>query len=178
LDYSSKTNPPSVQINWPQNGTQISGNSFTCRGWISDSTATVTGQLGPNGNIYPAIVERNGNFWIQNIPLAAGTNALSITVIDVVSNVVVTNISVVQSPLALAINPVTPSSQLWQPTVNVTGTISDTTYAIWVNGVKGTNNGDGTWSVANVPVNAGGTANFTATAYAPNEQQPDGSYGN
>jgi len=137
LDYSSKTNPPSVQINWPQNGTQISGNSFTCRGWISDSTATVTGQLGPNGNIYPAIVERNGNFWIQNIPLAAGTNALSITVIDVVSNAAVTNISVVQSPLALAINPVTPSSQLWQPTVNVTGTISDTTYAIWVNGVKG-----------------------------------------
>lgn len=32
LDYSSATNPPVIQLNWPQNGTQISGNSFTWRG--------------------------------------------------------------------------------------------------------------------------------------------------
>ena len=49
---------------------------------------------------------------------------------------------------------------------------------IWVNGVKGHNNSNGTWSASNVPVNDGGTASFTATGYAPNEQQPDGSYGN
>ncbi|MGA3284638.1 MAG: hypothetical protein ABSD57_09305 [Verrucomicrobiota bacterium] len=67
---------------------------------------------------------------------------------------------------------------MWQPTVNLTGTISDATYAVWVNGVKGTNNGNGTWSAANVLVNSGGTASFVATAYAPNEQQPDGSFGN
>jgi hypothetical protein len=67
---------------------------------------------------------------------------------------------------------------LWQPTVNLTGTISDSTYAVWVNGVKGHNNGNGTWSASNVPVNSGGTASFTATAYSPSEQQPDGSYGN
>ena len=78
----------------------------------------------------------------------------------------------------LTMNPVTPDSQLWQPTVNLTGMISDATYAVWVNGVKGTNNGDGTWSANNVPVNSGGTASFTMTAYAPTEQQPDGSYGN
>jgi hypothetical protein len=73
---------------------------------------------------------------------------------------------------------VSPDSQLWQPTVNLTGNISDATSAVWVNGVKGHNNGDGTWSANNVPVNKGGTANFDITAYAPGEQQPDGSFGN
>jgi len=190
LDYSSKTNPPTVQIVWPQNGTQISGSNFTCNGLISDPTATVTIQYvftnsdtnlfygGIYTNTYAASVERNGNFWLENLPLTTGTNAFTIMVTDAVGNMSITNISVVQSPLTLSINPVTPDSQLWQSTVNLTGTISDPTYAVWVNGVKGQNNGHGTWSANNVPVNNGGTASFTATAYAPTEQQPDGSYGN
>ena len=33
------------------------------------------------------------------------------------------------------------------------GTISDPTYAVWVNGVQGINNGNGTWSADNVPTN-------------------------
>jgi hypothetical protein len=190
LDYSSKTNPPVALITWPTNGTQISGSNFTCRGWISDPTAAVTTQLiltnsntnfffnGIYTNTYSAGVERNGNFWLENLPLNTGTNTFTIKVVDAVGNTTVSNISVVKSALVLTINPVTPESQLWQPTVNLTGTISDPTYAIWVNGVKGHNNGNDTWSANNVPVNNGGTASFTATAYAPNEQQPDGSYGN
>ena len=190
LDYSSKTNPPVVQITWPTNGTQIGGSNFTCQGWINDPTATVTTQLvftngstnifvnGIYTNVYSAEVERNGNFWFENLPLSAGTNTFTLTGQDVVGNTSVTNISIIQSDLTLTINPVSDTSQLWQPTVNLSGTISDPTYAVWVNGVKGTNNGDGTWSANNVPVNNGGTATFTATAYAPNEQQPDGSYGN
>jgi len=190
LDYSSKTNPPVMQITWPQNGTQISGSNFTCRGAIDDPTATVATQLvftngntnvfagGIYTNVYAGEVERNGNFWLENLPINTGTNAFTITVTDAVGNTSVTNISLVQSTLVLTVNPVTPDSQLWQPTVNLTGTISISTYAVWVNGVKGHNNGDGTWSANNVPVNDGGTASFTATAYAPTEQQPDGSYGN
>ena len=190
LDYSSKTNPPLVQITWPQDGTQISGNIFTCRGWVGDPTASVITQLvftnsdtnlfwgGIYTNMYVASVERNGNFWLENLPIGPGTNQFAIRVMDAVGNTTTTNISLVQSTLALAINPVTPDSQLWQATVNLTGTISDPTYAVWVNGVKGHNNGNGSWSANNVPVSDGGTASFTATAYAPNEQQPDGSYGN
>jgi len=188
LDYSSKTNPPVVQITWPQAGTQISGNNFTCRGWVDDPTAMITTQLiltngsGTNmlvyTNTYSGSIDRSGNFWLDNLPLQSGTDAFAITIKDVVGNTTVTNISVVQSPLVLTINPVTPDSQLWQATVNLTGTISSTNFAVWVNGVKGTNNGNGTWSANNVPVNDGGTATFTATAYAPDEQQPDGSYGN
>jgi hypothetical protein len=188
LDYSSKTNPPVVQITWPQIGTQISGSNFTCRGWLDDPTATITTQLvltngfGTNmfvyTNTYDGGVERNGNFWLENLPINTGTNTFTITVTDAAGNTSVTNISVVQSTLVLTVNPVTPDSQLWQPTVNLTGTISDPTYAVWVNGVKGHNNGNGTWSANNVPVNSGGTASFVATAYAPSDQQPDGSYGN
>jgi hypothetical protein len=129
-------------------------------------------------NVFNGLVERNGNFWVENLPLNGGTNALTITVTDAVGNSSVTNISVTQSSLVFTITPVTPDSQLWLPTVNLAGTISDATYAVWVNGVKGTNYGNGTWSASNVPVNPGGTASFVGTAYAPNEQQPDGSYGN
>jgi hypothetical protein len=181
LDYSSKTNPPIVQITWPTNGTQISGSAFTCRGWTGDPTATVSAQLvfpTGNTNIYSGEVERNGNFWLENVPIDAGTNTFAITIRDAVGNTNTTNINVVESTLTLTIEPFTATSQLWQATVNLGGTISDPTYAIWVNGVKGHNNSDGTWSANNVPVNSGGTASFTATAYAPSEQQPDGSYGN
>jgi len=190
LDYSSKTNPPTVQVTWPQNGAQISGSNFTCRGWIDDPTAIVTTQLvftngntnvfvgGIYTNVYAGAVERNGNFWLENLPISTGTNLFTITIKDVVGNTTVTNVSVVQSPLVLTINPVTPDNQLWQATVNLTGTISSANFAVWVNGVKGHNNGNGTWSANNVPVNSGGTASFMAMAYAPSEQQPDGSYGN
>jgi len=181
LDYSGKTNPPAVQITWPTNRTQISGTNFTLNGQLADPTANVVVQIvSTNGatNTISGLVERNGKFWVEDIPLSGGTNALAITVTDAVGNMSVTNISIIQSTLALTVNLVTPASQLWQSTVNLTGTISISTYAVWVNGVKGHNNGNGTWSASNVPVNSGGTASFTATAYAPTEQQPDGSYGN
>ena len=189
LNYSGKT-PPVVQIAWPTNGDQITGSNFNCRGWVSDPTATVTIPcVFTNGdtniyaggiytNVYSGSVGRNGNFWIYGVPLNAGANSFAVTVQDVAGNIVVTNLSVGQSSLVLTINPVVDTSQLWQPTVSLSGTVSDATYAVWVNGVKGHNNGDGTWSASNIPVNQGGTANFDVTAYAPNEQQPDGSYGN
>jgi hypothetical protein len=181
LDYSSKTNPPTVQITWPQNGTQISGGSFTLDGQLADPTVNISVQMvSANGatNTVSGLVERNGKFWVENLPLSGGTNALTLTATDAVGNISTTNLTVVQSSLVLTMNPVTPDSQLWQPTVNLTGTISDATQAVWVNGVKGHNNGNGTWSASNVPTTAGGTASFTITAYEPTEQQPDGSYGN
>lgn len=163
------------------NGTQISGTDFTWDGFVSDPTVTISATItDTNGdtNVVTGLVERNGKFWVENLPLNSGINALTLTVTDVVGNTSVTNISVVQSALVLTMNPVTPDTQLWQPTVNLTGTISDASQAVWVNGVKGHNNGYGTWSATNVPTTAGGTASFTITAYGPTEQQPDGSFGN
>jgi len=181
LDYSAKTNPPSVQVTWPQNGTQVSGNSFTVDGQVADATiavaATITDNNG-NTNTLNGLVERSGKFWVENLPLNSGTNTVTLNVTDAVGNSITNSFNVVQSAVSLTVDAVGDPQQLWQPTVNLTGTISDASYAVWVNGVKGTNNGNGTWSASNVPVNDGGTASFTATGYAPNEQQPDGSYGN
>jgi hypothetical protein len=56
------------------------------------------------------------------------------------------------------------NGDLWLPTVSVSGHVSDPTAAIWVNGVQGTNNGDGTWSATNVPVTPGGVASFDMNA--------------
>jgi len=108
------------------------------------------------------VVERNGNFWVDNIPPAPGTNWLTVTATDIKGNVTSNTIYVVQSSVAITIDPIT--DNLNQPTVNVTGTISVSNYTVWVNGVSvmATNFGwTGTayfWSAINVPVNGAGCA--------------------
>jgi hypothetical protein len=181
LDYSTKTNPPSVQITWPRDGDIISGSTFAVDGYVPDATVSVSGTVSDtsgNTNTVRGLVERNGKFWVERLPLNTGTNSVALSAWDTVGNVTTTNFSVVQGSLTLTLDPVTPASQLWQPYVNVTGRISDPSYAIWINGVKGHNNGDGTWYATNAPVTRGTTASFEVEAFAPNEQQPDGSYGN
>jgi hypothetical protein len=176
LDYSAKA-APTVEITWPPDGALVSGSSFTCRGQISDPTASLTASVvDTNGNtdIYTGAADRDGNFWLEDLPLNAGTNAFSITVTDVLGNSNVASISIVQSALALTMNDMSLDPQLWQPTVNVSGTISDPTYTVWVNGMQGNNNGDGTWSANNVPVDPGLNASFDVTAYAPGQTQPAG----
>jgi hypothetical protein len=181
LDYSNKTNPPALQIASPQNGAEICAGSFTLQGWTDDPTATVRAQvIGTNGipSVFLGMVERTGKFWVDNVRLTSGTNVVALTLTDAVGHSTNASFSVIQSAVRVAMNPVTPASQLWEPTVNVTGTISHPSYAVWVNGIKANNPGSGIWSAANVPVSSGGTAVFHMTAYSPSEQQPDGSYGN
>ncbi len=181
LDYSAKTNPPTLQILWPTNGTKISDSRFTIDGQVSDATITVTATItdtNGNTNAVMGLVERTGKFWVENLPLNSGTNTVTVTVGDVVGNMATNIFDVVRSAVTATINPVINPIQLWQPTVDVDGTISDPAYEIWVNGVQGTNYGNGTWSASNVPVNQGGTASFTLSSYAPNGQQPDNGFQN
>ena len=49
------------------------------------------------------MIERNGNFWVDNIPLAPGTNWLTLTATDINNHVTTINISVVQSSVSLSI---------------------------------------------------------------------------
>jgi hypothetical protein len=143
LDYSSATNPPTVQLDWPQSGTQISGSSFTARGSVSDPTARVIAQIVDTNGVTNSVsgqVGRNGDFWVADVLLSGGTNNLTLTVTDSAGNVSVTSIPVIQSSLVLTIT----SASLGGA---VTGTISDPAdYTIWVNGTMATNNGDGTWT--------------------------------
>jgi len=148
LDYSSKTNPPAIQLDWPQAGTQISGNSFTWHGRLDDPTAQVTAQIVDTNGVTTVVngrVGRDGSFWIDGLPLSGGTNYLTLTVTDAAGNSSSTTIPVIQSSLALAIT----SADLSQAPWGVSGTISDPDYTVWVNGVQATNNGDGTWTVQN-----------------------------
>jgi hypothetical protein len=100
----------------------------------------------------------------ENLPLSGGTNELALTATDAAGNVVTTNISIIQSPLQLIMNDV-PGDQLWNPTVNVTGAISDPAdYTVWVNGVKARMDGSGAWEADQVPTTPGGTAVFEVRA--------------
>jgi hypothetical protein len=71
----------------------------------------------------------------------------------------------------LMINPV-PDAQLHRLKVTVTGSVGDTNYAVWVNGVPAVVDSSGNWSATDVPVTKGCTASFTATAYPPDEVPP------
>ena len=131
LDYSCKTNPPVISLGWPQDGTQISGSSFAWRGWISDPSAQVTAQIvDTNGvtNIVSGIVQRDGSFRVENLPLTGGSNAATLMVMDAAGNPAVANITTIQSDLALTIDDVS-----WEWAY---GTISDMNYDVWVNGVQ------------------------------------------
>jgi hypothetical protein len=179
LDYSSKT-PPVIKLFWPQNGEKISGDSFTWRGWVDDFTATVSASIvSTNGetNVVQGLVERDGNFWVENLPMPNGTNLLTLTVTDIATNICSTNITVSTSPVTVTMTPID-DNQLWQPRVSAHGEIiSGSTYFLWINGVKATVNGNA-WSADNVPMTAGGTAVFNITLYEPGETQPDNSTGN
>ena len=126
LDYSSKTNPPTVQITWPQNGTEVSGGGFTMDGQVADATVTVAATITDNSgntNTVRGLVERNGRFWVQNLPLSSGTNIVTLTVTDAAMNSAITNITVVQSAVTMTLDSLLDPQQLWNPTVNLTGKI-------------------------------------------------------
>jgi len=135
LDYSSKP-APVIQLYWPQDGTQIGSGSFTWRGTVDDPTVLLSAQItDTNGdtNVVAGVIERNGSFWVDNIPLFAGTNYLTLSATDINNHTTTTNITVVQSCVVLTIAPVT--DDLNHPTVTVTGTINTSNYTVWVNGV-------------------------------------------
>ncbi|HEY1661497.1 MAG TPA: hypothetical protein VGI03_03695 [Verrucomicrobiae bacterium] len=165
LDYSTDTNPPGLNILWPQNETFISGNSFTLQAQIDDDTATVRASI--NGQISAGVVERSGKVWVNDLPMAAGTNILTLTATDAAGNSMSTNVVLIQSPVLVTFDPLS-GSQLNQSNVVVMGTISDTnsTYDIFVNGVEaGYVDDQGDWAATNVPVSPTGTAMFDVEIY-------------
>ena len=171
LDFTGDTNPPAITVTWPQDGTQISGTNFTLRGVLDDETAQITAQtVDTNGvtNIVSGVVERNGTFWLEDLPLNPGTNLVAVTATDAAGNSSVTNLTLFQSDVTLTINPV-PDDQLNQSATTVTGTVSDPSYDVWVNGVQATVDGSGNWTASDVPVYGNGTATFDAIAYPPGQ---------
>jgi len=174
FDTNGDTTPPVIALTWPQDGMEVSGSSFTLRGTLDDDTATVSGQWTDTNGVTQTVsglVERGGRFWLQNLSLNPGTNIITVTATDAAGNPASTNLTLVQSGVTLTMDPMD-VNQLNQVYVDVSGEISDPTYDVWVNGVEVTNDYDTDgftwyWLVDNVPVTAGGTANFDMTAYPP-----------
>ncbi len=169
LDYTGKTNAPAIQMYWPQNGDQISGTEFTLRGVLDDFTASLTAQIvnaSGQTNVIQGLVERNGLFWVENVPLLDGTNYITLTAMDAVSNVTTTNLTVHCVNAGLTIDDY--SGQLGGNPRNVisivTGTVTASNCAVWVNGVQATQDGQGNWEADSVPVGPGGTAVVEARA--------------
>ena len=161
------TVPPSVAIGWPRDGAALCGDTFTLDGFLDDPTATVTvSLLDANGDTQTltATIERDGRFWAENLPLRPGTNLLALSATDVWGNSATTNLTVVRSQLQLSMFDVSPD-ELFQQASSVGGIVADPGCTIYVNGMPGRNNGDGTWSADNVPVTPGGTATFTVITY-------------
>ena len=165
-----------VTLWWPTNGAQISGSSFTWRGTVDDPTVTLSAQItDSNGdtNVVAGVIERNGNFWVDNIPLAPGTNWLTLTATDINNHVTSTNIFVVQSSVGLSIT--TSDAITTQTAIGVSGTMDTTGYLVWVNGVLANQSG-GNWTAYNVPVNGDGVQVIQACAI-PNTPADNYGYG-
>lgn len=171
LDYTMATNLPVVALIWPQDGMAVSGDTCTIRGTMSDETGTIMAQV-VNGdgttNLIAGLVERNGMFWIENVPLN-GTNQISIQATDAAGHVATNNFTIMPSVITLTIDTTPTGDELYQGYGSVYGTVSDPDATVTVNGMTVTNDfwTDGAtwyWEVDNVPIYGQGTATFDAQA--------------
>lgn len=156
--YVASTNPPVIDLIWPQNGMQISGGSLTIQGQVNDPTASVSvavADTNGNTNLFNGLAGRDGNFWIQGVSLNAGTNNLSISIGNE-AGITTTNFTVIQTNVTLTINPIVAGQ------TQVSGSIGASGYTVWVNGVQTTQT-NGTWTaqIAAVCI-GGGVVNVTA----------------
>jgi hypothetical protein len=165
FDYD-KT-PPAISLAFPANGGQVIGDSFTARGQLDDTTARMTAQVGAYGetNVVQGLVERNGYFWVENVPLNAGANHLTFTATDAAGNSSHTNLVVYRSDEILTMDPI-PADQVSWLQVTVTGKVFPRNRAVWINGTQAQVAPDGAWVANNVPVQSpsGGTAVFEMSA--------------
>jgi len=118
-------------------------------------------------------VERSGVLWVENLPLAGGTNYLTLTVSNAAGLASMTNLTIVKSTMTFALTQI--NGDLWNPTMDVSGVVSDPDTSVWVNGVLGTNHHDGAWSASGVPVSAGGVASFIYSTEPPGPGDASGS---
>ncbi len=175
LDYKSATNLPTINLIWPQDGMAVSGTNVTIRGTMSDETGIIQAQSVDeegNTNIITGIVERNGMFWIENVPVN-GETEITLQATDAAGNVTAIDFTVEPSDLILTITGTPTGNDLWHGAGIVYGTVGDPNATVTVNGTNAvidnsSANGDGTynWTATSVPIWGQGTATFDATAYS------------
>jgi hypothetical protein len=164
FDPTTDTNPPLFTLVWPQNDTPVGGSNVTVQAQVSDPTANVSATV--NGNTVQGIVEQSGAVWVKDLPLNVGTNTVTLTATNIGGVVNATNFNVVQSGVSLSIDAIS-SDQLNQTNVTVTGSSSDSSQNVYVNGEAAYyTDGTGDWEADNVPVSGTGTAVVNVSAGA------------
>lgn len=167
LDNAGDTTIPGVRLVWPQSGAYVCGDSFNVQAWTDDDTGTGTLQcFGTNGTVttLKAAVERGGNVWVQNVPLAPGTNKYTLTVASAGGYSRGLNFSVIQSDADWTVTPLS-QDDLKYGYANVHGTVGDPNAIVTVNDIQATNDGFGNWEADYVPLPPGGTVALQATAH-------------
>jgi Alpha/beta hydrolase family len=168
FDYSSNTNPPALTVVWPQDGTHISGGTLTLEAQVDDPTVTATASIvdaSGDTNTVQGLVERNGLIWVQNLPVAAGANMLTITASNAAGRASAVNLTLFQSSVTVTLDSLS-NDELNQASVNVTGTVSDPSCDVWVNGVEAMVYDDGSWEADNVPMSSARTATFEVEVFS------------
>ena len=165
LGFDFDKTPPVISLVWPQHGRQVAGTNFTPRGRLDDPTARLVGEVSANGKtvVVEGLVERDGKFWVEHMPLLARSNFLMLLATDAAGNESRTNLVVLKSDDVVIIDPV-PTEQLWKTAVTVTGRVSPPNQDVWVNGVQAVVEPEGTWRAKGVNPGEGGTAVFSVTA--------------
>src|SRR5207248_5493242 len=139
---------------------------------LDDFTARITGRITASGQTkaVAGVVERQGRFWIEHLPLRGKTNLLELTATDAAGNSTTTNLAVIRSETEITIDPV-PTDQLWQLQVKVTGKVTPPDQRVWVNGREATVGPDGVWAAAGIALDRDGVAIFEAMAIPKSAKQ-------
>ena len=167
------TNPPVLTVLFPRDGYKIYGSEFTLQGILDDPTARIVALASsPTAETteIKGLVARDGNVWIERIPLPEGTSDITVIATDVAGNSSLTNITVKKSFDKFEVDPVPPSELLYKRNVTVTGYFSGTNHTVWVNGIKATMDETGRWKAEQVPVTEGGSADFDVVSI-PNDRR-------
>jgi hypothetical protein len=165
LNPSSDTTAPVIRVDWPKSGMTLSGEKVFIRGKLDDATAKIEARIG--SQTYAGLVERDGSFWIQDVPLAPGVNAPTLVASDASGNESSTLLNVTSDGLIELAITQTPSLDGGR------GEVLGKVYPrceVTVNGttavVKDILDADGTfhWTAENTPVYGRSMAVFDAAA--------------
>lgn len=152
------TTPPIVTIATPANGAQLSATPVAVAGSVADANpiAAITLNGSPLGP---------GNAFSASANLVQGSNTLTVTATDAVGLVGSASVEVVFAPpgaLVIDITSPAPMTVVYQNSVEVSGTLTDATALVDVNGVAATVTGT-SFAASGVPLELGSNA-LVATA--------------
>jgi hypothetical protein len=156
FEVSNDRTPPAIEIQWPKNNDSIAGDACAIRGRLDDPTAEIMLET-VEGEEYFGQVERNGQFWLEHVPLLPEDNTFKLRATDAAGNTATTSITVRRANLRITIDSMVESKTRPNRFETVNGTFSGTDHKIWVNGIVATQSGN-YWTATNVPMPEGGTA--------------------